>query len=50
MCTYVEEFEYLLIINVPPTDLQQKIDETCCGKDYQLLVEEVQKDIESTQE
>ena len=40
----------LVSINVPPTDLQQKIDQACGGKEYQSLVEEVQRDIESTQE
>ena len=45
-----EEFQPYQPFNVPPTDLQQQIDQACDGKDYQSLVEEVQKDIESTQE
>ena len=47
----MEELSTSISINVlHPTDLQQKIDQVCGGKEYQSLVEEVQRDIESTQE
>ena len=47
----MEELSASISINVLHlTDLQQKIDQVCGGKEYQLLVEEVQRDIESTQE